>query len=341
MIFTSDNAAGVHPEVLEAIAAANEGRAIAYGGDVHTERALARVKEHFGEAAEALFVWGGTAANVLALASVLERWEAVLCAEGAHVAGDECGAPERFLGCKLLLIPTTHGKLTPDAVAARIRGEGVVHHAQPRVLSVSQPTEVGTVYTAAELRALAEFCRARDLVFHVDGARLPSAAVHLGVDLRAITTDVGADLVSLGGTKSGLLGAEAVLFLRPGLARGAAYQRKQAMQLASKMRFVAAQMDALLSRDLWRRVATHASAMAQRLAAGLRGVDAIELAHPVQTNAVFARLPRAAFDALQREGFRFAEWEPHPERPLARWMTCFDTSEREVDDFVAAIRRHA
>lgn len=340
MIFTSDNAAGVHPEVLGAIARANAGRAVAYGADPWTERARAKVRECFGERADARFVWGGTAANVLALASVLERWQGVLCAESAHLAADECGAPERFLGCKLIPVPSEHGKLTPDAVASRLRGGGV-HHVEPRVLSVSQPTELGTVYTPTELVALAELCRASGLVLHVDGARLPLAAVHLGVELRAITADVGVDVLSLGGTKSGLLGAEAVVWLRPGIARGEDRQHKQAMQLASKMRFLAVQIEALLSNDLWRRTAAHARATALRLAEGVRGLDAVEIAHPVETNAVFARAPARMLEALRDDGFSFVTWEPHPERPLARWMTAFDTTPAEVDAFVDAIRGNA
>lgn len=336
-VFTSDNAAGIHPEVLDAIVRANAGRAVAYGDDDVTARAIACVRDHFGAGAEVLLVWGGTAANVIGLRAVVEPWQAVLCAETAHLALDECAAPERFLGGKLIPVPAVHGKLSVDAVRARIRGRGVVHHAQPRVLSVAQPTELGTVYTPDELRALAALCREHDLLLHVDGARLPNAAAHLGTTLRALTTDAGVDVVSFGGTKSGLMGAEAVVLLAPAHARGAAFHRKQGMQLASKMRFLAAQLEALLAGDLWLRVARHANAAARRLAEGVRDLPHVEVVHPVETNAVFARLPSAAIAALRAE-FSFLIWEPDPARPVVRWMTAFDTTDAAIDRFVAAIR---
>lgn len=334
-VFTSDNAAGIHPEILAAIIRANEGRAVAYGDDAYTARALAALRAQFGDHAEALLVWGGTAANVIGLRCVTESYEAVLCAETSHLAVDECAAPERFLGGKLIPVPAVGGKLSVDAVRSAIRGVGVVHAAQPRVLSIAQPTEVGTVYTLAELAALAELCHERGLLLHVDGARLPNAAAHLEVSLRALTTDAGVDLLSFGGTKSGLMGAEAIVLLCP--ARGARFHRKQGMQLASKMRFVAAQLEALLAGELWLRIARHANAMARRLADGVRELPHVELAYPVETNAVFARLAAPAVDALRASGFQFLVWAADPVRPLVRWMTAFDTTEVDVDRFVAAI----
>lgn len=336
-VFTSDNAAGIHPDVLAAIARANEGRAVAYGDDEYTARALACVRAQFGEQVEALLVWGGTAANVIGLRCVTEPYEAVLCAETAHLAVDECAAPERFLGGKLITIPVVDGKLTVDAVRAAIRGVGVVHAAQPRVLSIAQPTEVGTVYTLDELGALGTLCRERDLLLHVDGARLPTAAAHLGVSLRALTTDAGVDLLSFGGTKSGLMGAEAIVLLRPDRARGARFHRKQGMQLASKMRFLAAQIEALLTDELWLRIAQHANSAARRLADGVRALPEVELEYPVETNVVFARLPAHAVVALHAAGFRFLVWAADPVRPLVRWMTAFDTMDADVDRFVGAI----
>lgn len=336
-VFTSDNAAGIHPDVLAAIVRANEGRAVAYGNDEHTARALACLRAHFGEQAEAMLVWGGTAANVIGLRCVTESYEAVLCAETAHLAVDECAAPERFLGGKLITVPTVGGKVTVDAVRAAIHGVGVVHSAQPRVLSISQPTEVGTVYTLAELGELAALCRDRGLLLHVDGARLPNAAAHLGVSLRAVTTDVGVDLLSFGGTKAGLMGAEAIVLLRPEHARGARFHRKQGMQLASKMRFLAAQLEALLGDELWLRIARHANAAARRLADGVRELPHVELAHAVESNAVFARIPARAVDELHAAGFQFHVWVADPVRPLVRWMTAFDTTDADVDRFIAAI----
>ncbi len=336
-VFSSDNAAGIHPDVLAAITRANEGRAVGYGDDEHTARALACLRVEFGEQAEALLVWGGTAANVIGLRCVTEPYQAVLCAETAHLAVDECAAPERFLGGKLITLPVTNGKVSVAAVGAAIRGLGVVHAAQPRVLSIAQPTEVGTVYTVAELAALAELCHERGLLLHVDGARLPNAAAHLGLPLRALTTDAGVDLLSFGGTKNGLMGAEAIVLLRPEHARGARFHRKQGMQLASKMRFLAVQLEALLTDELWLRVARHANAAARRLADGVRELGHVELACPVETNAVFARLPAVAVASLHAAGFQFLVWSPDPVRPLVRWMTAFDTTDAEVDRFVAAI----
>ena len=336
-VFTSDNAAGIHPEVLAAIARVNTGRAVAYGDDAHTARAIACLRDQFGAQAEAMLVWGGTAANVIGLRCVTEPYEAVLCADTAHLAVDECAAPERFLGGKLITVPAVAGKLSPGAVRARIHGKGVVHHVQPRVLSIAQPTELGTVYTVDEVAALAAVCREHGLLLHIDGARLPNAAAYLGVPLRAFTTDAGVDLLSFGGTKSGLMGAEAVVLLRPEHARGAVFHRKQGMQLASKMRFLAAQLEALLVGDLWLRIARHANAAARRLADGVRGLPHVELAYPVETNAVFARLPAAAVAALHAAGFQFLVWDHDPVRPLVRWMTAFDTVDEDVDRFVAAI----
>ncbi len=336
-VFTSDNAAGIHPEVLAAITRANQGRAVAYGDDEHTARATALVRAQFGVEAEVLLVWGGTAANVIGLACVTAPYEAILCAETAHLAVDECAAPERFVGGKLVTLPVVHGKVTPAAVRGALRGVGVVHAVQPRVLSIAQPTEVGTVYTLAELGALAALCREHDLLLHVDGARLANAAAHLGVSLGAATTAVGVDLLSFGGTKSGLLGAEAVVLGERAHARGARFHRKQGMHLASKMRFLAAQIEALLTDELWLRVARHANAMARRLADGVHALPHVELVHPVETNAVFARLPARTVAALHDDGYRFLVWEPDPARPVVRWMTAFDTTDDDVDGFVAAI----
>jgi len=338
--FASDNAAGVHPAVLQALADANRGAALAYGHDAITERAVAAVRRELGEQAEVLFVWGGTAANVVGLRAVVDSFHAVLCGEQSHLWSDECAAPEKFLGCKLQPLPTCDGKVRPDDVLACLGNKGVVHHAQPRVVSIAQSTEVGTVYSVAELRALAEVCRQNDLLLHVDGARLANAAVHLNVDLRAVSTDVGVDVLSLGGTKNGLLGAEAVVFLRPELAPAAQFHRKQSMQLASKMRFVAAQVEALLTDGLWRDNARRANAMAQRLAAGAAREGQVEVAYPVEGNAVFARLPRATLVRL-RDRFAFHVWRDDPQRPLVRWMTAFDTSEADVAEFLAALRDSA
>jgi len=338
--FASDNNAGVHPEVLAALAAANVGHAPAYGDDAWTARAVALLRREFGAAAQVHFVFGGTAANVLGLAALVKPHQAVLCSRNAHIAVHECGAPERFGGCKLVLLDDQDGKLSPAAVERELGALGDVHRSQPRVVSISQCTELGTVYTPAELRALSEHAHARGLLLHVDGARIANAAAALGVGLGAITTDVGVDVLSLGGTKNGLLGAEAVVFPRgnpPGTAAADfEFLRKAGLQLASKMRFLAVQFEALFTDGLWLRSAERANRAARHLAELARGVPGVELTRPVETNAVFARLPRDWIEPLQQAA-RFYVWdEPRCE---VRWVTSFDTTDEDVERFAAALRQ--
>jgi threonine aldolase len=332
--FASDNYAGAHPEVLAAIAAANTGHAVSYGADPWTERALELLREHFGEQAGSYLVFNGSAANVLAFRALCRPWESVVCAAGAHVNVDEGGAPERIAGVKLQALPTLDGKLTPALVESQLGRIGDEHAVQPRVVSISQSTELGTRYSPYELSALAHFAHERGLLLHVDGARLANAAAALDVPLRAITTDAGVDVVSFGGTKNGLLLGEAVVFLRAGLDEGFDYLRKQTLQLASKGRFLGAQFVALLEGDLWRRSAAHANAMAARLAAALVDVPGVRVTQPVQANAVFAVIPPGARAGLQRD-WRFYAWDE--EAGEMRWMCSWDTTEEEVDAFAAAI----
>jgi threonine aldolase len=336
--FASDNAATVHPEVLAAIAAANRGHAYGYGHDPLTRALEQRFREELGETARAYPVWGGTAANVLSLRATCRPWEAVICAPSAHLNVDECGAPEAIAGTKLLVAEAEDGKLAPGSVERMIDRLGDEHAVQPRLVSVSQCTELGTVYTVEELRALAEVAHAHGLLLHLDGARLANAAAALGVPLRALSTDAGVDLLSFGGTKNGLLGAEAVVFLAPGLGDGFEYLRKQSLQLASKMRFLAAQLHALLSDQLWLRCASHANAMAALLARRVQGVPGVTVTRPVQTNAVFARLPRAAIAALQRR-YDFYVWDERSDE--VRWMCAWDTTPEDVEEFAAAVREAA
>ena len=333
--FASDNNAPVHPAILEALSSANSGHVRAYGDDAWTRQMEERFREHFGPAARAFAVFGGTSANVLGLSALLRPHEAVICAEHAHVSVDECGAPERFLGSKLLLVRTADGKLRPDDVTGRLKGLRDQHHVQPKVVAITQSTEVGTVYTPAEIVALAAIARSNGLYLHMDGARIANAAASLGVPLAAITTDVGVDVVSFGGTKNGAMGAEAVVFLRPGLGDDFRFTRKQGMQLASKMRFVAVQLAQLLTNDLWRENAVHANRMARRLADAVRGIPGVELAHPVQANGVFARIPHAAVEPLQQHSY-FYVWDE--DGPVVRWMCSFDTRESDVDALAEALR---
>ena len=325
--FASDNHAGVHPEVMAAIAAANEGHAAAYGGDPWTTRAQERFREHFGAAAEAFPVFNGTGANVLCLEALTRPWEGVVCARSAHLNVDECGAPERA-GRKLLVVDTPDGRLTPELVAPLLVRIGDEHVVQPRVISIAQSTELGTVYPPEAVAALAEWAHAHDMLLHVDGARLCNAAAALDVPLRALTTDAGVDALSFGGTKNGVMGAEAVVLLRE--VDGFLYLRKRAMQLASKMRYVSAQLEALLAGDLWQRSAAHANAMAQRLFDAVHALPALTVTQPVDANVVFAVLPAEATERLQRD-WPFYVWDDNTGE--VRWMCSWDTAAEDVDAF--------
>ncbi len=333
--FASDNYAGVHPEALAAIAEANRDHAVAYGDDPWTARAHELLRAHFGEAASPWLVFNGTAANVLALTACCRPWEGVLCPATSHLHVDEAGAPERMAGLKLLTVPGADGKLRPHDVLGALDRVGDQHAVQPRVVSVANATELGTVYGLDELRALADAAHGAGMLLHVDGARLANAAVALGASLHDVTTGAGADVVSFGGTKNGLLGVEAVVFLRPGLGEGFAWVRKQHAQLSSKMRFAAAQVVALLEGDLWARSAGTANAMAARLHDAVRELPGVQVTRPVQANAVFAVLPREAADRVRAHA-PFYTWDETTGE--VRWMCSWDTTPEDVDAFTAALR---
>jgi len=333
--FGSDNHAGVHPAILQAIMDANQGDAVSYGADERTEQVAARLREVFG-AEDAFLVPNGSGANVLGLSLLLGRHEGVICAESAHIYTDECGAPERLIGTKLLAVPSPDGKITPEGIAVYLAGRGDDHRSQPGVVAVTQPTEMGTCYALAELRKITDFCRASDLRVYLDGARLGNAAVGLDCSLAELAEC--ADVLSFGGTKNGAMGAEALIVMRSGLAEDVPYQRKQLAQHTSKMRFVAAQFGALLAGDLWHANAAHANAMARRLAEGVADVDGVDVVHPVQANAVFARLDPRHVAALQQEWY-FHVWDERDS--VVRWMAAFDTTEADVDAFLASIRTTA
>lgn len=332
--FASDNYAGVHPEILQAIALANEGHQIAYGDDTYTAALQEIFKGHFGPTAEAWPVFNGTGANVVALRAMTAQWEAVVCAESAHIHTDEGGAPERSAGLKLFTVPTPDGKLTPDLIDRQAWGFGDEHRAQPKVVSITQTTELGTLYTPAEIKAVCDHAHQLGMLVHLDGARATNAAAALEVPLRAFTTDAGVDVLSFGGTKAGMMFGEAVVVLNPDAVRGLRYLRKTSMQLPSKMRFVSVQFEALLAGDLWLRNARNANAMAQRLAAAVREIPGVEVPRPVQANAVFAILPPDVTERLQKR-FRFYVWNAATGE--VRWMTAFDTTEADVDAFAAAV----
>lgn len=334
--FASDNYAGVHPEILAALAAANGGHVSSYGADAYTAAATEVLRGHFGAQAEVFFVFNGTGANVISLQAMTERWDAVICAETAHINVDECGAPEKIAGLKLLSVATPDGKLTPALIDVHAWGWGDEHHAQPRVVSITQSTELGTLYSVDEITALSAHAHAKGMFVHVDGARIANAAAALDVPLRAFTTDAGVDIISFGGTKNGLMYGEAIVVLNPAAVRGLPFLRKAAMQLSSKMRFVGAQFECLLGSDLWLRSAQHANAMAGRLAAAVSDVPGLTITRSVQANAVFAILPREATTRLQ-ERFHFYVWSEQTGE--VRWMCAFDTTEQDVDDFAEAIRK--
>lgn len=340
--FASDNRSGAHPEVMEAIARANEGHAPSYGDDGWTKRAEALFREHFGPDAVAYPVFNGTGANVLAIDALTRRYEAVICAGSAHIAVDEGGAPERHSGVKLLTVEVEGGKLTPAEVGDWESRRGDKHAAQPRLVSVSQATEVGTVYTRAELTALAEAAHGLGMLLHVDGARLANAAASLGAGLGEITTGAGVDAVSFGATKNGGLVGDVIVFLRPGMAPDFEWTRKQGMQLASKTRFISAQLEVMLGEgELWRRTAAHANAMATRLGEGVEAIDGAELAWPVEANGVFATLPRPAIDRLIADlpgEHPFYVWDE--DRDVVRWLCSWDTTEEDVDGLLEAVRRN-
>lgn len=334
-MFASDNASGVHPDVLAAIAAANVGHAHAYGYDEWTERAVEVVRRHLGSLAEVFFVFNGTGANVTALSAMVRPYNAVICAQTAHINSDECGAPERFTGCKLIDLPTPDGKLVPEQVEAATVGVGVEHHSQPRVVSVTQCTEYGTVYRPEELREIAEVTHAHDMYLHVDGARIANAAAFLGCALGEMITETGVDVLSLGGTKNGMLLGEAVVFLRPELAREFLFVRKSSAQLTSKMRFISAQFEALYGGELWLENAAHANEMARLLAAGLSTLPGVRLTQAVEANEIFAIISRELIKPMQ-DIADFYLWDEGTCE--ARLVTSWDTTEDDVRTFVERVR---
>lgn len=333
--FASDNWAGVHPEVLAAMAAANVGHVPSYGDDPYTHEAEERIRSLVGEDAEVFLVFSGTAANVLCLHSMVQSHHAVICAETAHVYTSECAAAEKHIGCKLLPVPSPTGKITVAGIREHLHDIGNEHHVQPRAISITQATEYGTVYTPQEIRAIADFAHTHSLLLHMDGARIFNAAAYLNVSPKAITSGAGVDALSFGGTKNGLVAGEAVVFFKQVLADDFEFKRMQGMQLSSKMRFIAAQFNALLSNDLWKRSASHANRMAQLLAAELAAIGSISLTQQVQANEVFATMPASIISRLQAR-WPFHVWDEKTSE--VRLIASFDTTEEDVADFCDAIR---
>ncbi len=333
--FASDNNAGVHPAILKAIGEVNEGHVVAYGDDPYTLKAIEQMKSVFGGDVEVFFVFTGTAANVLGLSSVTQPYHAVICADTSHIHVDECGAPEKFTGCKLLAVDTPDGKLTVELIRGQMHGIGFEHHVQPRVISITQSTEMGTLYSLEEIRAISAFARDNNLILHMDGARIGNAAAALECGFYEMTGGSGVDVLSFGGTKNGMMYGEAVVFFDRSLSTDFKYRRKQGMQLASKMRYIAAQFGAYLDNDLWRTNALHANRMARQLYQAVKDIPGVEVTQPVQANAVFARIPGALIPVLQAHYF-FYIWDEEADE--VRWMCSFDTMQEDIDGFAALLR---
>ncbi|MDP8202203.1 MAG: low specificity L-threonine aldolase [Candidatus Tenebribacter burtonii] len=333
--FASDNNAGIHPEVLKAIQDANMGHCIAYGDDIYTQKAIAKIKEHFGKDIDVYFTFNGTGSNVLALKMLTESYNSIICAETAHINVDECGAPEKFTGCKLLFVPTENGKLTIEKIKYHMHDFGFEHHSQPKVISIAQVTEMGTVYTLNEIKEITDYAHKSAMFVHMDGARLCNAAVNLDRDLREITADVGVDVLSLGLTKNGAMNAEAIIFFNQEISENFKYYRKQGMQLASKMRFMAVQFEALFSNNLWKKNAEHANKMAKTLAEGVEEIPQIQITQKVEANGVFAIVPSEIIPKLQKEFF-FYMW--NEQKSEVRWMTSFDTQIKDIEEFVLLLK---
>lgn len=348
--FGSDNHSGFSPEVLEALQRANEAHALAYGDDEVTTRLEKLIQQTFGPQARIYLVFNGTGANVLSIDAMCRSHEAVVCAETAHINVDECGAPQRIVGCRLLTVDTPDGKLTPALVKKRLHGFGFEHHSQPKAISISQPTELGTLYTLVEIKALARLAHDHRMYLHIDGARLANAAVALGCSFKEMTTDCGVDVLSFGGTKNGLIMGESCILLNTeveGLRSEVGsdlrapssdlikYRRKQMTQLASKMRFMAAQMECYLESGMWSRNARRSNRMAQLLRCEVEKVDGVKIMYPVQVNSVFAQLPREVWKRLQERYF-FYDWDEDAD--IVRWMCSFDTTEEDIYDFVNALK---
>jgi threonine aldolase len=333
--FGSDNNAGVHPEILKELSSVNQGHVTGYGSDIYTEQAQNLFKELLGSATETFFVFTGTAANVLGLSGITRSWNSVITVSTAHLEQDECGAPEKFIGCKVLVVDTPDGKITPGLIEKHMHGFDFEHHSQPKVISVTQSTEMGTVYTSAEITKIADFAHSRGMLLHMDGARIANAAVYLNLPFKAFTTDAGVDVLSFGGTKNGMMFGESVCFLKPGLSTDFKYLRKQGMQLASKMRFISAQYIAYFKNDLWKKCATHSNDMARFLAENLKKIPDVKITQEVQSNGVFVMISAEIAEKI-RERYFFYPWDE--KRSEWRLMCSWDTQEKDIEDFITLLK---
>src|SRR5664280_2534484 len=334
--FASDNNAGVHPDILREIISSNSGHVTGYGSDIYTEKALSLFKEHFGNLTETYFVFTGTAANVLGLTGITRSWNSIITASSAHLEQDECGAPEKFIGCKVLIVDAPDGKVSVELIKKHMHGIDFEHHSQPKVISITQSTEMGTVYTVAEIARIATFAHARGMLLHMDGARLANAAVSLNLPFKAFTTDAGVDVLSFGGTKNGMMSGESICFLKPGLSVDFKYIRKQGMQLASKMRFISAQYIGYFRNNLWKKCASNSNAMARLLADKLNVVEGVKVTQDVQSNGVFVIMPSGVAEKL-RESYFFYPWDE--KKSEWRLMCSWDTEKKDIEDFVTLLKK--
>lgn len=334
--FASDNNAGIHPDILQEIISSNIGHVTGYGSDIYTEKALRLFREQLGSLTETFFVFTGTGANVLGLSGIVRSWNSVITASTAHLEGDECGAPEKFIGCKVLVVDTPDGKVTPELVEKHMHGIDFEHHSQPKVISITQCTEMGTVYSVPEITAISEYAHSRGMLLHMDGARLANASISLNLPFKAFTTDAGVDILSFGGTKNGLMGGEAICFLRPGLTTDFKYIRKQGMQLASKMRYISAQYIGYFRNDLWKKCASNSNVMASALAEKLKDIPEVKITQKVQSNGVFVIIPEEV--ALKvREHYYFYPWDE--KRSEWRLMCSWDTKPEDIEEFIVLLKK--
>jgi threonine aldolase len=334
--FASDNNAGIHPDILKEVIACNSGHVTGYGSDIYTEQAVTLFKEHLGKSTECYFVFTGTAANVLGLSEITRSWNSVITASTAHLEGDECGAPEKFIGCKILVVDTTDGKINPALIEKHMHGIDFEHHSQPKVISITQSTEMGTVYSVKEITEIADYAHERGMLLHMDGARIANAAVSLKLPFKAFTTDAGVDVLSFGGTKNGMMYGESICFLKPGLSSDFKYIRKQGMQLASKMRFISAQYIGYFRNDLWKTCAVHSNEMARLLADFLKEINQVRITQKVESNGVFVIMPDDIAEKM-KEHYFFYPWDE--KRSEYRLMTSWDTQKADIEDFVRILRK--
>ena len=333
--FASDNNSGVHPDILKEIASVNTGHVIGYGSDIYTEQAREIFREQLGRSTEIYFVFTGTAANVLSLTGILRSWNSVITASTAHLEGDECGAPEKFIGCKVLTVASPDGKINVEKIKKHMHGLDFEHHSQPKAISITQSTEMGTVYTVDEIREITEYAHSRGLLVHMDGARLANAAISLDLPFKAFTTDAGIDILSFGGTKNGMMFGETICFLRPGLSENFKYIRKQGMQLASKMRFISAQYIAYFRQDLWKKCASHANLMAAMLVEKLKQFPELTITQKVQSNGIFVIIPSDVAERV-RNSYFFYPWDESISE--YRLMTSWDTDPEDIERFTECLK---